>query len=98
MKNMEEKLEILDVLYNARLENLTECTKDIKDKLNNSSIEELHAILQKTIDNTEKKDKILKELDLIIENYEIKMANYIEKGYKQGFKDAFELFSECKKK
>lgn len=98
MKNMEEKLEILDVLYNARLENLTECTKDIKDKLNNSSIEELHAILQKAIDNTEKKDKILKELDLIIENYEIKMANYIEKGYKQGFKDAFELFSECKKK
>ena len=98
MENMEDKLEILDVLYNARLENLTECTKDIKNKLNNSSIEELHEILQKAIDNTEKKDKILKELDLIIENYEIKMANYIEKGYKQGFKDAFELFSECKKK
>lgn len=43
------------------------------------------------------KDEISSKLDLLIENYEIKMADCLENGYKQGFKDAVNLILECLK-
>lgn len=70
----------------------------MKEKLNDVSIEEIQNILEKSIENAEKRNSALKKLDMLVENYEIKMAEYVEQGYKQGFKDAFNLFMECEEK
>ncbi len=96
-ENFNKNLEMLDELYKIRQESLGLCTKDIKEKLHDISIEELQKILEKSIENTEKRNDILNELDMLIENYEIKMAYFIEQSYKQGFKDAINLCLECKK-
>lgn len=93
-----EKNSILDDIYNIKLEELSKCTEDIKEKLNNVSIEELQTVIEKNIDNIGIKNKLLDEINLLIENYEIKMIEYAENAYKQGFKDAFNLFAECLKK
>lgn len=93
-----EDINVLDKIYNIRQEILGELTIDIKEKLNSVSIEELQILIEKNIENIEARNKVLKKIDLLIENYEIRMANYIEKSYKQGFKDAFNLYNECLKK
>ncbi len=98
MDNLNESLDILDEIYKSRQEKLGICTKEIREKLNDMSIEEMQEILNESIENTEKKNQTLNDLDMLIENYEIKMSSYIEEAYKQGFKDAFSLFMECKQK
>mgnify|MGYP001625676034 FL=1 len=98
MDNLSENLDILDEIFKSRQERLGVCTKEIKEKLNDMSIEEMQEILNESIENTEKKNQTLNDLDLLIENYEIKMSSYIEEAYKQCFKDAFSLFMECKQK
>ena len=44
------------------------------------------------------KKELINKMELLIENYEIKMANCLESGYKQGFKDPVNLMQECVKK
>lgn len=98
IEELDKNIKILDNIYAARQEKLGKCTEELKEKLNDVSIEELQKILEKNIENAEKRNEVIQKLDLLIENYEIKMASFIEDGYKQGFKDAFELFMECKRK
>ena len=95
---LNENLTMLDNIYQSRQEELGKCTKELKEKLSNVTEEEMYKILEKSIENTEEKEEILEKLDKLIENYEIKMAYFIEETYKQGFKDAFNLFMECEKK
>ena len=93
-----ENLEMLNKLYEARQENLGKISNVLQSKLNDVSVEEVQKLIQENIENNKNRDKVLKELDLLIEDYEIKMSDFMEQSYKQGFKDAFNLFVECTKK
>ena len=43
------------------------------------------------------KVKVIKDIQKLVEDYEIKIACYSEKNYKIGFKDAFSLCKQCEK-
>lgn len=98
--NKEEKsIDMLDKIYCARQEDFEkEASVDRKkllDKLNNITQEELEKIIEEKWQDDEIRKKFLKDLDGLVENYEIKMAYYMEKMYKQGFKDAINLWKMC---
>ena len=96
-EKLEENLNMIEEIYSLRQEKLGKCTKELQGKLNDITLDELQKVLEKSIESTERKNEALKQLDSLIENYEMKMARYVEESYKQGFKDAFNLFIECEK-
>ena len=93
--DLNEKFEMLEKMFNMREEEIYTNDKNIKGKLNNIKLEDLQDDIEKNMNNEKMKDDIINKLDLLIENYEIKMASYVEERYKQGFKDAFDLILEC---
>lgn len=95
--DIEEELRMLDKIYNIREEEININDAELRNKLNEVTLDEIKNYIENNMDNKENQENILKKLDLLIEKYEIKMANYLEKGYKQGFKDAFNLILECMK-
>ena len=95
IEDLSENDTMLDELYNIREEEIGRNIKELKNKLNNVSQEQIQKLIEKSVENIDDRNKILKDLDLLLENYEIKMALYMEEGYKQGFKDAFKLVMEC---
>ncbi len=46
-------------------------------------------------DNINEKKEVICKIEKLIENYEIQIAYYSKKNYKQGFKDAFLLYTQC---
>lgn len=93
--NLTENLDMLNKIYVAREEELGKLSNDLKEKLNDITVEEVQDLIEKNLESSKEKEKVLNDLDLLIENYEMKMSNYMENSYKQGFKDAFDLFLEC---
>lgn len=97
--NIKENLDMLDKIYTARqydFENRANIDrKELADKLNQITIEEVEDVIQKNIEEEYKKQELMEKLDKLVENYEIKMAYYMEKGYKQGFKDGVNLLKQC---
>lgn len=96
--NIEDKLKMLDKIYNLREEEIDINDIEIKEKLNKVTLEEIEISIKEDMINKESKENILNKIKLLIDNYEVKMANCLERGYKQGFKDAFELIIECLEK
>lgn len=94
---LQEKSEMISNIYEMRQETLARVTKELQEKLKVISVEEVQEALEKVIKDSEKRKEIKDKLNELIENYEIKMAYFIEEGYKQGFKDAFNLIMECRK-
>lgn len=98
-KSLKEELDMLSKIYNVRQddleENANEDRKILAEKLNHMTIEKIEETLKEKIEEENTRQKVLEELDKLIENYEIKMAYYAEKNYKQGFKDAIKLYSQC---
>ncbi len=95
--DIEEELRMLDKIYNIREEEININDAELRNKLNEVTLDEIKNYIENNMDNKENQENILKKLDLLIEKYEIKMANYLEKGYKQGFKDTVNLILECMK-
>ena len=97
--NFEEEINMLDRIYNTRLydfeKNANIDRKELANKLNNVTMEEIEKILQDNLKEQYKKQEIIGKLDKLIEDYEIKIAYYMEKRYKQGFIDAIHLIKEC---
>lgn len=100
--DIKENIDILDKIYTARQydfeKNANIDRKELADKLNHITIEEVEAVIQKNIEEQYKKQELMEKLDKLVENYEIKMAYYMEKGYKQGFKDGVNLLKQCQEK
>ena len=96
--NLTENLDMLNKIYGAREEELGKLSNDLKEKLNDMTVEEVQDLIEKNLESSKEKEKVLNDLDLLIENYEMKMSNFMENSYKQGFKDAFDLFLECTRK
>lgn len=97
--HLNESINMLDSIYNKRQVELEkEANMDRKillKKLHSTDIEQVKNAINQYIENQERKEDILKMLDEVIENYQIKAAYYNEKYYKQGFKDAVKLCLEC---
>ena len=96
--NLTKNLDMLNKIYGAREEELGKLSNDLKEKLNDVTVEEVQDLIEKNLESSKEKEKVLNDLDLLIENYEMKMSNFMENSYKQGFKDAFDLFLECTRK
>lgn len=97
MEEFNGKSEMLQKLYNIREENIGIIDEKLKDKLNQMILEKLQKQIEENIADNKKQNEITKSLELLIENYELKMSSFTEQAYKQGFKDAFKLFTECTK-
>lgn len=94
-ENIKKNFEIIDKIYSTREEKLGQSTEELKEKLNNVDIQDIKDKISKYIEDKEKIEEIVEKLNLLEEDYEIKMATYMKDCYKQGFKDAIELFLEC---
>ena len=97
--DIKENMDMLDKIYNARqydLENRASIDrKELAEKLNHITIDEVQSLIRENIQEQYKQQELIEKLDKLIENYEIKMAYYMEKGYKQGFKDGVNLIKQC---
>ncbi len=98
---MEKDYSLLDKLFGYREEELSENievdTRCFKQILKNVKQEDIIKLIENLPDeyNEIKKD-VLNKIDELIANYNIKISYYNKKYYKQGFKDAIDLFNTCK--
>ena len=101
--NENETKDVLDEIYELREEKININTEELKEKMHKIDLQEIKDFIQQNFngekaDEKKKKKELINKMELLIENYEIKMANCLESGYKQGFKDPVNLMQECAKK
>lgn len=100
---MKKEQDLLDIYFREREEDMTNLYKEDRkyfepilkktgSKQVKSTIEQLPEEYQDI------KEKLKKELEDITINYDIKLAYYNKKYYKQGFEDAIYLNKECNEK
>ena len=94
---MEEKLinkDIIEKIYQSEEkildQRIKEANKKIKSKLKNVN-------KTKILENTNNKKEIIKMVEDIEENYNIKIGEYTKEFYKQGFIDGVNLMFNCLK-
>ena len=94
---MEEKLinkDIIEIIYQAEEKELDGIIKKsdekIKDKIKNINTKEI-------IEKSDNQKELIKMLEDIEENYNIKIGEYIKEFYKQGFIDGINLMLNCLK-
>lgn len=94
---------ILDTFFNLRQDDLLEemdmdrvCLKNRLKQINRQGLNDAINTLPDEY-KTIKKD-LYQKIDELVSDYEIKMAYYNKKYYKQGFNDAIMLNCECKEK
>lgn len=98
---MDKDYNILDRFFYLRDEEISEDieldSKYLKTVLKNVKEESIEQKIQTLPDqyNDIKKD-ILNKIDDLIGDYNIKIAYYNKKYYKQGFRDAIDLCNTCK--
>lgn len=95
---IEDELKMLDKIYNLREEEIKINDEELKKRLNGVTLSEIEQYIENNISNKETKESLLTKIELLADNYEMKMANCLEKGYKQGFKDAMNLIVDCRNK
>ena len=92
------KVDILDKIYEIRQEDFeAESSKDreyLNQILNEVKVEKIEEKINEVLNKEEAKN-ITKKIELLVENYEIQIAYYSKKNYKQGFKDAICLYTQC---
>lgn len=94
---------ILDTFFNLRQDDLLEemdmdrvCLKKRLKQINRQGLNDAINTLPDEY-KTIKKD-LYQKIDELVSDYEIKMAYYNKKYYKQGFNDAIMLNCKCKEK
>lgn len=96
-----EEDNILNKFFRLREEELAENIEQdincLKDKLKDVKQETIVELIEKLPEEyKELKQNILLNLDNLIANYNIKIAYYNKKYYKQGFEDSIEIGNLCK--
>lgn len=96
---MKENSDMLDRIYTVRQYDFEKKAnidrEELSKKLNGITIEEIKEIIQENKGEHCKKRELVEKLEKLIENYEIKMAYYMEQRYKQGFRDGINLLRQC---
>ena len=95
-------IDMLGKIYDARQEEIQAEDKDdrviLKNELNGIELEKIEEIIKNLNEDISVKEKVIKDIQKLVEDYEIKIAYYSEKNYKIGFKDAFSLCKQCEKR
>ncbi len=94
---------IIDTFFKQRQEDLLEEMSFDRNALKTVLKQENRKRIQDNIDEIPKeyrqlKENLTKNIEDLISNYEIKMAYYDKKYYKQGFQDAIMIQCCCKEK
>ncbi len=93
-----KKIDMLEKIYEIRQEDFeVESSKDreyLNQILNEVKVEKIEEKINEVLNKEEAKN-IIKTIELLVENYEIQIAYYSKKNYKQGFKDAICLYTQC---
>ena len=100
---MEKEYSLLDKVFSYReeefLEEIDNDIKSLKDKLKCVDKKEIKNIISSiSKENVELKEKLENGIDNLIADYNILVAYYNKKFYKQGFNDAIMLNCKCKEK
>lgn len=94
-------VDMLGKIYDVRQEELQEEDKEdrviLKSELNGIELEKIEEIIKSLKEDISIKEKVIKDIQKLVEDYELKIAYYSEKNYKIGFKDAFSLCKQCEK-
>lgn len=92
---MEENMKfknMIELIYQAEErvldEKIKQVNKKVKDKIKDVNIE-------KILEDTSKPSELRKVIEIIEENYSIKIAEYNKEFYKQGFIDGVNLIINC---
>ena len=93
--NIEYNNDTLDKIYESKQEELGLIPENVKEKLHDIQLEKIKKDLILNIQDEENVKKILKSIEDLTENYEMKMEYIMENSYKSRFKDAFSLFINC---
>lgn len=88
------KQQTIEIIYQAEEKildkKIKEVDKKIKDKIKNINTKEI-------IEKSDNQKELIKMLEDIEENYNIKIGEYIKEFYKQGFIDGINLMLNCLK-
>lgn len=94
-------IDMLSKIYDARQEELQEQDSIdrsiLKSELNGVELKKIEETIKCLNEDIRVKEEIIKDIQKLVEDYEIKIAYYSEKNYKIGFKDAFSLCKQCEK-
>lgn len=100
---MKKEQDLLDIYFRGREEEMTNRHKEdrkyfepILKKIGSKQVR--NTIEQIPEEYQDIKEKLKEELEDITINYDIKLAYYNKKYYKQGFEDAIYLNKECNEK
>ncbi len=94
---MEEKIKnknIIETIYQAEEKELDEIIKKVNKKIKDQ-IKDIN--IRKLLEETSKPNELEKTLERIEENYSIKIVQYNQEFYKQGFIDGVNLMINCLK-
>ena len=100
---MEKEYNLLDKFFSYReeefLEEIDEDKSSLKNRLKDIDKKEIKNIIKDIPENnTELKKKLENSIDNLVADYNILIAYYNKKFYKQGFNDAIMLNYKCKEK
>ena len=94
-------IDMLSKIYDARQEELQEQDSMdrsiLRNELNGIELEKIEETIKSLNEDIKVKEKVMKDIQKLVEDYAIKIAYYSEKNYKIGFKDAFSLCKQCEK-
>ena len=98
---MKQTVDVLSKIYDARQEELKEQDSIdriiLRNELNGIELEKIEETIKSLNEDIKVKEKVMKDIQKLVEDYAIKIAYYSEKNYKIGFKDAFSLCKQCEK-
>lgn len=101
MNKKSNNVDMLGKIYDVRQEELQEeSSMDrtiLKNELNGIELEKIEETIKSLNNDINSKEKVIKDIQKLVEDYEIKIAYFSEKNYKIGFKDAFSLCKQCEK-
>jgi len=100
-KRESDSIDMLSKIYDVRQEELqSEDGMDrriLKSELNGIELEKIEETIKSLNEDIVVKEKVINDVQKLVEDYELKIAYYSEKNYKIGFKDAFLLCRQCEK-
>lgn len=94
-KRESDSIDMLSKIYDVRQEELqSEDGMDrriLKSELNGIELEKIEETIKSLNEDIVVKEKVINDVQKLVEDYQLKIAYYSEKNYKIGFKDAFSL-------
>ncbi len=100
-KRESDSIDMLSKIYDVRQEELqSEDGMDrriLKSELNGIELEKIEETIKSLNEDIVVKEKVINDVQKLVEDYQLKIAYYSEKNYKIGFKDAFSLCRQCER-